>query len=286
MNLIKYSLCISLLLGISCNNNKNSEPEIKKTQKQKADSSQSVENKIAVLNLGTFHMGATSDANTTEFNEQDRENQKKVHEIAKDLAQFDPTVILVEMPPEYNDQLQAEYEEYLSNPDMTFENPSEIELLAYEVGRLAGTKRIYGIDHKLNYNYRVGNQIKNSIDSTWHDKVYQNIPQYFPVNLESDTLSLREMLTERNEDSYLDLSISLNADMLTHAGKKGNFEGADEAAKFYQRNLRMYSNLNSIDLTEDDRVFILMGATHTAFFRDFISRSPKYKMVNTLKYLN
>ena len=47
----------------------------------------------------------------------------------------------------------------------------------------------------------------------------------------------------------------------------------------------MYSNLNRIQLKKTDRVFILMGAAHTAFFRDFISRSPKYKMVNTFDYL-
>ena len=40
-----------------------------------------------------------------------------------------------------------------------------------------------------------------------------------------------------------------------------------------------------IKVAENDRVFILMGASHTAFFRDFISRSPKYEMVNTFEYL-
>lgn len=73
--------------------------------------------------------------------------------------------------------------------------------------------------------------------------------------------------------------------MLTHFATEGNYEGADEAAKYYQRNLRMYSNMNGIDLQPDDRVFILMGASHTAFFRDFISRSPKYTMVDTGAYL-
>jgi len=47
----------------------------------------------------------------------------------------------------------------------------------------------------------------------------------------------------------------------------------------------MYSNLNRISLDKEDRVFIMMGASHTAFFRDFISRSPKYEMVNTFDYL-
>jgi len=38
-------------------------------------------------------------------------------------------------------------------------------------------------------------------------------------------------------------------------------------------------------LDEKDRVFILMGASHTAFFQDFMSRSPRYELVNTFDYL-
>ena len=47
----------------------------------------------------------------------------------------------------------------------------------------------------------------------------------------------------------------------------------------------MYSNLHRVDLDEDDRVFILMGASHTAFFRDFMSREPKYEIVDTFEFL-
>ena len=63
------------------------------------------------------------------------------------------------------------------------------------------------------------------------------------------------------------------------------FEGADEAAKYYQRNLRIYSNLNRIPMTNEDRVFILSGGSHTAFLNEFMKRSPKYEVVNTMDYL-
>jgi len=104
---------------------------------------------VQVLNMGTFHMGNSSDANTTAFDENDPDNQRAVHKIAEKLAVFKPTVIAVEVPPEKNEQLQASYQAYLDNPEMNFENPSEVELLAFEVGRLSGAERIYGIDHKL-----------------------------------------------------------------------------------------------------------------------------------------
>lgn len=49
---------------------------------------------IAVLNMGTFHMGFTTDANKTEFDEHNADNVKQVHAIAKMIADFKPTVIL------------------------------------------------------------------------------------------------------------------------------------------------------------------------------------------------
>lgn len=64
---------------------------------------------IHVLNLATFHMGFTSDDHSTEFDEHSKENKKQVHEIAKKIACFKPTVIIVELPPEYDAGLQKEY---------------------------------------------------------------------------------------------------------------------------------------------------------------------------------
>ena len=138
----------------------------------------------------------------------------------------------------------------------------------------------------MKYNYNIGNEIENKIDSIWHNEFYKNPLSFYPdIYLEKEDSDLLDRLKQVNHDQFLDFLIAVNADMLTHIGTNDGFEGADEAAKYYQRNLRMYSNLNRLKLNEDDRVFILMGASHTAFFRDFISRSPKYKMVDTFKFL-
>lgn len=282
LNLIIISL---ILLICGCKENKSTQLQVL-SKKNNHESIEEVSTKIPILNFGTFHMGFTTDANTTEFDENDKQNQRNIHDIAKQIAEFKPTVIIVEKPPEYNNKLQTQYKEYLENPDMLFKNPSEVQLLAFELGRLANTQRIYGIDHKMSYNYMIAKDIKNSIDSVFIDSFYMDPMQFYPeVNVDEDTLTLLEKLKLTNRDKYLDFLLTINADILTHVGTKDSFEGADEAAKLYQRNLRMYSNLNRISLDKDDRVFILMGATHTAFLRDFIRRSPKYEMVNTFDYL-
>lgn len=283
----KIFLFGSIFLICSCNNVKNvvEDSNDKQTVLFEANRNED-DGKIKILNFGTFHMGETNDANKTEFDENDKKNKLAINEIAKKLSLFQPTVIIVETPPEYDKKLQAEYKEYLSNPQMKFKNPSEIELLAYELGRISGTKRIYGIDHKMNYNYNIGAVMVNSIDSIWHNKYYKNPLKYYPqINIDQKKLNLFDKLKLTNNNIYLDFLIEANAEMLSHVGSEKGFEGADEATKYYQRNMRMYSNLNRLDFTSKDRIFILMGASHTAYIRDFISRSPKYKMVNTFNYL-
>lgn len=284
-NILILTGCI--LAFYSCNNTQHI------TKNNKIDQDFSSKNllkedlkKIPILNLGTFHMGETNDANKIEFDKNDNNNKLAINKIAIMLSKFKPTVIIVERPPEFDKKLQLEYNEYLSTPKMKFKNASEIELLAYELGRLSGTKRIYGIDHKMNYNYNIGAEMVNSIDSLWHNKYYINPLKFYPqINITMDKLNLIDKLKLTNQNTYLNFLIEVNAEMLSHVGSEKGFEGADEATKYYQRNIRMYSNLNRINLTENDRVFILLGASHTAYFRDFISRSPKYKMVNTFDYL-
>ncbi len=283
MNILKITILTLFLISLGCIEKSPTTSEKSSNSSKKGNGASG---KIPVLNLGTFHFGYTTDANTTEFDEHSLENQKQAHRIAEKLSAFKPTVILVEHVPAYNGKLLKEYEAYLANPNMHFENPSEVELLAFELGRLSGVKRIYGIDHKMGYNYNIGNEIKNDVDPTWYSNYYMDPLSFYPeVDVDEDDLDLLGKLKLTNHNRYLDFLITVNADMLTHAGSEEGFEGADEATKFYKRNLRMYTNLNRIELNENDRVFILMGASHAAFFRDFISRSPKYEMVNTFDYL-
>jgi hypothetical protein len=282
MNIFKTLLSILILsLFFSCDNQQKTE--------EKNDESMIIEPKgsaIKVLNFATFHMGYTSDAHSMEFDENNKKNVDSIHQIAQILSTFKPTVIVVETTPNYNKTLQKNYSTYLKNTNTDFENPDEVELLAFEIGRLSDVKRIYGIDHKLEYNYGIGSEIVNSIDSITHNNFQLNPFKSIPnLNPFENGLSLKEKLVRMNHPKLLDLLITANADILTYAGTENGFEGADEAAKYYQRNLRIYSNLNRLKLNNDDKVFILSGGSHTAFLREFMKRDEKYEMVNTFDYL-
>lgn len=239
---------------------------------------------IPVLNVATFHMGQTSDANSTEFNEHDLKNQLEVKKVAQLLAEFRPTIIVIEDLPQNDSVRNLYYQKYVKNPQLKFENSDERELLAYEVGRLSGAKKIYGIDFKESYNYRIEYFIPDKIDKNTTSDYWKLLDQNEKKNPE-EGIPFYDLFKLNNHPQYLESLININADLLTYISTKGKSQGADEAAKFYHRNLVMFSNLNQIQIDKNDRIFILMGGTHTAFFNDFLKRSPKYKLENTFKYL-
>lgn len=240
--------------------------------------------KVKVLNFGTFHMAYTPDAHSFKFDQKDKKSISETYEIAKMIAQFKPTIICVERVPSEFEKLNEDYSNFLRNKDYKTNYGGEIALIAYQVGKISGVKKIYCIDEQeiSNYNYDITNQLKNQVDSINPKKYNQEIIN--ELN-KVEKLSTLEKLKKINTKEYLDQNININADNLTYVSTKGNFEGADEASIFYHRNLRIFSNLNQIPVTKDDRIFIIMGSAHTAFLNEFMKRSPKYELVDVKKYL-
>jgi len=286
MKPIVLLLCI---LFFSCDaKNNHDQLKTEKTTEQRND-------KIKVLNVGTFHFGYTPDANKTEFDEHSKEAQKEIRKISKMLAQFKPTIICIENLPEFNDEINKAYQDFLKNPTVLNTNYGESSMIGFDVGRLCSVKKIYGIDNHMGYNYSVGDfienspDLENSIDSETYlqltNEPFKEYPEIAKREAKYDELTLLEKLKLCNEPVHLDYSINTNADKLLYVGIDNGFEGADNAAIFYHRNMKIFSNLNRIPMTKNDRVFILMGTAHTAFLREFMRRSPKFEMVNTLDYL-
>lgn len=237
---------------------------------------------VEVLNFATFHMTFTPDANKIKF-EDNEKFRLETYDVVKMLAVFKPTIICVEVLPSKNDDLNNDYLNFLNDKNYKTKYEGEIRLLAYEVGKLAGVKKIYGIDEQetAQYDYNIQNKLKNQIDTLTLINYKKNFLKDFAI-IEKQTT--KNKLKFFNSEETLEKLINLNADILTYISTKNNFEGADEASKFYRRNLRIFSNINKIPVGNNDRVLIIMGATHTAFLKEFLKRSPKYQLLDVTKY--
>lgn len=66
-----------------------------------------------------------------------------------------------------------------------------------------------------------------------------------------------------------------------------SFFGADfTTGWWFNRNLRIFRNLQKINAKPTDRILVIFGAVHVNLLSIFFKASPEYKLVETNKYLN
>lgn len=147
----------------------------KKTTQTPTEATQKTSDKIKVLNVATFHFGYTSDANKVDFDEDDRKIQEEIRTLSKMLAEFKPTIICIENHPQYDAEINRVYQEYLKDPSQLNTNYGERSMVAFDVARFNNIAQLYGIDSYMDYNYLIGEQIVNTIDSTTY-RDYMNNP--------------------------------------------------------------------------------------------------------------
>lgn len=242
--------------------------------------SREIKNQIPVLLLGTFHFSKTTDAHSVKY----KYNDDEADDVSKLIARFKPTVICVEFEPKYNERVRQNYQTYLkSNGDYDFNGRAEAEVFSYKIGKLSGSREIKCIDSQLGYNY----EKIDALAKKYHEKNYSKLREEFASisRQVSDAPTLKEKLKLINTENYKYYMKNINADILTYTNSDKGFEGADIASEFYKRNLRIFANLNKIDLSEQDRVLIVFGAGHIPFLEELLKNSPKYNVEKLDNYL-
>src|SRR5690554_1086026 len=234
--------------------------------------------KIKVLNFGTTHLSQTTDAHTSQINLNDPNEKADLKKLVERIVAFKPTIICLELEPKNNNYIAATFSEYIKDQSERLNYSDELNSIGLEVARLSGANRIYGIDSQTGFDYLSLVEIANkkTDDSLYVVEVMEN---YERVN----SLKLKEQFKTINTRAYKMETFNLYNFLATQHSIR-NQEGVDEISKFYQRNLKMYSNFNDIEMTENDRVFILLGATHTSYFDVFIENNPRFQLENPNEY--
>jgi len=256
--------------------------DIKSKIEVKKENETEISNKdrIRVLNFGSVHLSGSTDAHSSISDINNPKVKADIKKIVDRLVKFNPTIICVEIPPESTEFINETYQKYKIDQSNRINYSEEVNVIGLEVARLSGTKKIYGIDNPIGFDYP---SLVEMANKNYSDSLYvQNImDSYENINKKP----LLEQFNEINTAKYKMETFDLY-NFLATMHNKDNFEGSDIIAEFYKRNLRMYTNFSDIPLTKNDRVLIIMGATHTAYFDIFIGNSPKYILENLDEYTN
>jgi hypothetical protein len=68
-------------------------------------------------------------------------------------------------------------------------------------------------------------------------------------------------------------------------GPNAAYLGPDDATEWYNRNLRIYSNLQHLAESPTDRVLMIIGAGHLPILRFIAQSSPELRLRETGEFL-
>ncbi|MBL8300376.1 MAG: hypothetical protein JNN30_18730 [Rhodanobacteraceae bacterium] len=208
-------------------------------------------------------------------------SQKYLTTLAERIARFKPTRILLEYPSERDAVFNQRYQNYLAN---TFElERNEIYQIGFRVAKQSGLTGVSGFDEEA-----------PGEDSLWGyleqvPKAQQRLMALIEVESKRlqhahATKTLRALLRADNSPADDRHNKGFYLTLNDVGAKEKLFHGADMAARWWQRNFRMYANVQQA-AQPGERVLVIAGSGHTAILRDLLHADADRVEEPVLDYL-
>ena len=255
--------------------------------------------KAKVLMLGVFHFSNPGlDAYKTQhaFDVTTQQRQKEVAELITLLAAFKPTKIALEFKSSRQAEIDKLYQQYLRDEYELGTN--EVYQIGFRLARRLGHSRVYLVDAPARYYtpYKEHQERVKSLENTGalkdaNDGWNERYKQLYAYDDELKTKqTLREHLLYINSESRIRES---HGHYLVSDFKQGTaladdndaFLGPDLMTGWFNRNLRIFRNLQRLTESKDERILLVIGSGHLPILRFLAENSPEYELVDVDEYL-
>lgn len=241
--------------------------------------------KTKILLVGTWHFDFPGmDAKVT--SEEDKidvlsiKRQQEMRELLEHIKRFKPNKIAIEAraPWKATEKLRAYQTRELR---LTRDERHQIGIKLADELRL---DTLYAIDTEA-VNSKLTELLPNFMAELWKDYDWRSegpiAAQQKAFYAYTDSLrkesSLLDFLKYMNSPEYQSLDYGL---YLTGDFKLGEYRGADVLAVYwYNRNLRIFRNIQEITEGPKDHIMVLMGNGHASILRQLVEFSPQYELV-------
>ena len=251
------------------------------------DICQEKDTRTAVLLIGSYHM---SNPGLDQFNLKSDDvrvpkRQKELEALSKRLASFKPTKVAVEAP--FGDEpTVAAYKEYVAGKREM--RRSEEEQIGFRLAKKMGHDAIYPIDVRMSLSDKELRPIIGS--NPEYQKKMGELNRLGNAAIDQMGKWLAEgsvsyMLYQMNRPVALRQAHWPYIWIFATIAKDDNYAGADFVARWYNRNLRIFANLDRIS-EKGDRVVVVYGMGHIPILKDLVVSSPDYCTVDPLPFLD
>jgi hypothetical protein len=243
-----------------------------------------------VLLFGIFHFqetGADVYDPTHRLDIRSRQRQAEIEELVERLAAFRPTRIAVEAMPARQAALDSAYQAYREGRAELGVN--EIQQVGFRLARRLGLAGVRAVDAQpADVFTSIFEQVEArevelaEIDAAWQER-YRRLYAW------DDSLKtvhdLRTFLAYLNDPERIAAGHgAYGVGWFKLAGEDG-FLGADFRASWYDRNLRIFRNLQRLAEPGPERILLLIGAGHLPILRFLVGTSPEFVLVEARDYL-
>lgn len=253
--------------------------------KIKSPSSFFPEAKAEVLIVGAFHFHYPNlDVHKTEEKDQvdvlKEPKKTEVTELVEYIKKFKPTKIAIEAKEEW--KAGKKLKEYKTG--LHLEERDERFQLGFRIAKELKLDTVYSIDTTP-----FSDDLKK-VNPEAHEKLYKDYDfksddpyEDFLINwLEYEDqvktqINLLDYFKHSNTEEYHRLSYGI---YLIGDFKLDNERGADIISTWwYNRNLRMFRNVQKITENVNDRILVIVGNGHAAVLRHLFESSPEYRLI-------
>jgi len=277
----------------SCKNDKTAIDNPTKKLKEKTNPKQA-----QVLTLGTFHFQFPNlDVVQTEENDQidvlDSKYQKEIERIVEKLAEFKPTKIVIEREPDLQQVYDSLYTSYLNGTHEL--KRSEEQQIGFRLAKKMGLKKLFCTD-AWGTDYEEVLKITEGNDTISKNKFWD----YFYENPDSTMFSFKDYAPLYKTEGILAELKKLNSEeeikkglgdyligIFKYETEEFNQLGPDFVTSWwFNRNLRIFRNIQRIDATVEDKILVIYGAGHMNLLNVFFAASPEYELLDVNDYLD
>jgi len=213
--------------------------------------------------------------------------QRELQDLTNQLARFRPTKIAVEAVAADQRRLDSLYAAFVKG---TFElGKNEIHQIGFRLAKQLGLPKVHAVDAEAR-SYLRDDQVRAKLDSLGVSmdaliKRIQDDPwsgRYRQLYARDDSLKTVRSLTEQllymnsaeririGHGAYLVGSFKFGSDL--------QYLGPDDATSWYNRNLRIFSNLQALTSSSNDRILLIVGAGHLPILRFLAESSPEHRL--------
>lgn len=215
------------------------------------------------------------------------QRQREILAVVEQLTRYQPTKVAIERTADQQATTDQEYAAYRRN-DFTLP-ADEIYQLGFRLAKQMGHAQLYCVNAwDRHYEPQVdleayarqhGQELRLTEWSPRFEQAYQYTDQQVPRQ------TLQEIFLGGNAEANIIRSHGHYLVDWFKIGVGNEYPGADQVTGWYNRNLRIFANLQRITERPDERILLIIGCGHLPILRHCVQASPEYKLVEVHEYL-